>query len=270
MESLPLLTASSQQVRAIIASRAEQLLRPAAVGINQRESGDEISCTPAFGSSSLAKGVWSEGVTKRGEAKEPDEDEKLLAVSDEEDVSCASGKDEGCDAVKGADPEEGLCCTLNVRKKEDEDAMEDEECRASSNEGGDEEKSDGDREAMPHSGKNGVLGAESEGGSGDTVAGSSKRVGQREGSTSPDDAELSSLNPGMEKSAIGGAQQATEGILPTTSFVDEMKSISYPTLWQLGACELTSDTVADFYVPALSSVVRPSKVYGIATWSSVS
>ena len=44
------------------------------------------------------------------------------------------------------------------------------------------------------------------------------------------------------------------------SFVDEFKGLSYPTLWQLGSGELSTDVMGDFYVTALSSLISPSKV----------
>lgn len=239
MESLPLLTVSSQQVRAIIASRAERLLT---VSTSRRGGGDEISCTPAFGSSSLAKEVWSGGVAKRGKAKEPDKDELLLAVSDDEKLD--SEGDEECDAGKDARLEVELCCTS--RKKTEEDAIE---TKGLNTEGGEERGGDWDGDAMSCSVKDDASGSEREEEGG---AGSS----QREGDTLLGDSEQEILSP----SAVGGALQEGEGTLPRISFVEDMKSVSYPTLWELGACELTNETVADFYVPALSSVVRPSKV----------
>ncbi len=41
-----------------------------------------------------------------------------------------------------------------------------------------------------------------------------------------------------------------------TSFVKEFRDTSYPTLWQLSACKLSSDNVPDLYVPALSSALE--------------
>ena len=51
------------------------------------------------------------------------------------------------------------------------------------------------------------------------------------------------------------------------SFADEHKDVAYPTLWQLGSCELTSSNWNSFYVPALSRVVTPPKVEYIHVFS---
>ena len=45
-----------------------------------------------------------------------------------------------------------------------------------------------------------------------------------------------------------------------TSFMNELQDLNYPTLWQLGSSKLTSNKLGSFYVPALSSMVSPSKV----------
>lgn len=56
--------------------------------------------------------------------------------------------------------------------------------------------------------------------------------------------------------------QQDEGSL-MTSFVKQFKGHSYPTLWQLSTCDQsggTAGSIADFYVPALSSVLVPDKM----------
>lgn len=215
-EHLPLLTASSQQVRAIIASRAEQLLRPAAASINQRESENEISCTPAFGSSSLAKEAWSGGVASGGSGLgccEADEDELLLAADEEEEL-------------------------LLISEKEREDTS------------GTEGKEEND---------------------GDVIAVLDKENNENGGvlSASPPVATEWKASGGfcLELGGVHSVPQATTGSLKT-SFVEELQGVSYPTLWQLGACKLTTGAMADFYVPALSSVLGPSKVITLSVLGS--
>ena len=77
---------STQQSRDIIASRAEQLLQPPAASHAHEDSEDEISCTPAFGSSNL-RGETSHqvGVTLSSEAKgvAPSSEAKGVAPSNE-------------------------------------------------------------------------------------------------------------------------------------------------------------------------------------------
>lgn len=205
----PLLTVSSQQARVIIADRAERLLRPAATD-QTRENDEEISCTPAFWSSSLAKQAYGreEGVVRRDEGwscMKAEEDELLLLLGEE-------GQSDG---EKERDA---------AARREESDAASDEDEQGSVLERGD-------------------------------VLGGSFLCGLPQTTALPANAEhtVGNDSEGLAKGLKGGSLK--------TSFVEELQGLCYPTLWQLGACELTTGAMADFYVPSLSSALEPSKVH---------
>lgn len=195
MKALPLLTVSTEQARAIIAHRAEQLLRlpPSVDSGKQQNEEEEISCTPSFGSSSLAKEMGHQAavVIAGGEKGCPEQwetQEDLLLVSDEERRDgelYTEGKNEF-----GGIQQDPLCSNSEKEMNVGESSSH--------------ELTDGGN----------TLGA--------------------------------------------GVAEAADSL--RTSYVEEFQSVTYPTLWQLGSSELTSDHLNEFYVPALSSMVTPCKV----------
>lgn len=196
MDALPLLTVSTQQSRDIIASRAEKLLSPQLTGgVSSQEEEDgeeeEIPCTPAFGSSSLAGGV----------APAPS---AMLAVG----VAMGS-----CDEPGGM--AEGSC--------------------------------------------GGMLEAEDDLQEVDQVQDDYKEEARSDGGPQ----EVENFDEGL---TVFSSEEGTGGLLPgdvgsEVSFARELEGMAYPTLWELGACDLTSEEgVRDFYVPSLAPIITPIKV----------
>lgn len=328
MEHLPLLTVSSQQARAIIADRAERLLRPAATH-QVRENDDEISCTPAFGSSSLAKkACYQEAGVRKAE------DELLLLLGTEGDSDVAALEEEGDAAaqrVGGNESEEdaeekrpnsvlnkgdvingsvfhGAQTTASPSTQttaisasplttalpaDVEQNLTDNSALCQGQEGaprgGDSTQTESlerDRDA-PRGGNSAELlksghssprhasstGAATE--SHSAPCGSSAgrdALTVTESPKSGRDALAGSLKSGCDalagslksgRDALAGSPKSGRDAI--TSFVEELQGVSYRTVWELGACELTG-TVADFYVPSLFSVLGPSKVCVIMPW----
>lgn len=219
MERLPLLIVSTQQSRDIIASRAEQLLRPPATSPAHEDSEDEISCTPAFGSSNLR---WETG-------------HQVGVVSSKEGVAPSN---------------EGVAPSNEGVVSSSEDVAPSNEGVASSNEG-----------VVPSKAEDDLLFAwEDE----DEIAvDSGSRFATKMASSS--ESECADSSQTCQVPAGGG--HGTAGLcaevvgLLKASFAEELEGVAYPTLWELGACELgSSSDLTSFYVSALSSMLSPSKV----------
>ncbi len=210
----PLLTVSSQQSREILASRAEQLLGGGAADTASQSDGEEeeISCTPAFGSSSLAGQLLGHPAAVRGGEEEApincESDEHRFFASDEEVEDAKDVPEDGSEGV---------------------------------GKGGSKDVNDG--------GSDGCKGGNESGSEG----------GNEDNSESGDEDEVKMDH----QPSVGHLETVAAHPVdpPKTSFVDEFKGVAYPTLWQLGCGELTVDVVGDYYVPALSSLLSPSKVH---------
>lgn len=247
-EPLPLLTVSRQQARAIIASRAEQLLRPVAAIADRGETEEDyISCTPAFGSSSLAKEVcYSQGCvvdTKERLSGGENDSEGELASEEGDELPLASEREdmEATKLDRGAGWED-IEANAAATKLDRVAGWEDIEASAAATK---LDRGAGweDMEAKLDRGAGSVL-------DGSPMA---LCLGPVQGVTG---------GPPLGHDGLGAPGVCPEHAAArslVTSFAEELQDVAYPTLWQLGACKLTTTGLRDYYVPALSSVMEPSK-----------
>ena len=238
----PLLTVSSQQARDILASRAEQLLGGGVdtaphPGRDLEGEGEEIPCTPAFGSSSLA-GQLRQGVRGGGEGQTSSlvgqsgptvESTAGVGGGGERQTSCES--DEHLFLVSSEEEIEADECPPNLHKdrnEKGEDRSESAKCHP------------GLHEAVRNGGRDGTE--------------------ESGGDFGGDGVEEMDCQPSSSPRPVS----ATQVMDPVkTSFAKELKGVAYPTLWELGSGEMSADVLGDFYVSALSSLVSPTKVHTV-------